>query len=137
MENDFTQQLIEKAKRAKSAEELLSIAEENEIAMSAERAEELFEQFNKSGELSDDELDNVSGGGCGGDPDPYPPAHFDRDCEFYRCCFCGRYKDGDKPTHACRNGGKHVTTRNHCGNCSFSEAGKDGTIRCHISDYRH
>ena len=60
-----TPEMIQKAKTAKSADELLKLAEENEIEMSAEETKAFFEQLNaKSGELSDDELDNVAGGGC-------------------------------------------------------------------------
>lgn len=69
MENEFTPELIEKAKQAKSAEELFTAAKENGVELSEEEARDYFEQLNKSGELSDDELDNVSGG-CGGDNKP-------------------------------------------------------------------
>ena len=57
--------MIGKAKTAKSAEELLEIAKANGVEMTAEEAATYFAQLNpKSGELSDNELDNVSGGGC-------------------------------------------------------------------------
>ncbi|MDE5883551.1 MAG: Nif11-like leader peptide family RiPP precursor [Oscillospiraceae bacterium] len=64
MEDNFTPELIKKARQAKSSEELLALAKENGIVLSEDEAKEYFEQFNKTGELSDDELDNVSGGGC-------------------------------------------------------------------------
>ena len=61
----FTPELIEKAKTARSVEELLAIAEENEVVLTLDEAKTYFEQLNpKCGELDDDELDNVSGGGC-------------------------------------------------------------------------
>lgn len=69
MELEFTTELMEKVKQAGSTEELLALAKENKVEMSAEKAEELFGRFNKTGELSDDELDNVAGGGCGDDDD--------------------------------------------------------------------
>ena len=56
--------LMSKAKEAKSAEELVSLAEENGVKLTKEEAEEYFAQLNKSGEISDEELDNVAGGGC-------------------------------------------------------------------------
>lgn len=60
-----TEEMIAKAKTAKSAEELIAIAKEAGIELNEEEAKVYFEQLNpKSGELSDDELDNVSGGGC-------------------------------------------------------------------------
>ena len=53
---------MEKAKTAKSMQELLEMAKAENIELSAEEAEKAFEKLNKSGELSDDELDNVAGG---------------------------------------------------------------------------
>ena len=64
---NLTPEMIEKAKAAKTAEELLSLAKENNVEMTADEAATYFEQLNpKSGELSDDDLDNVAGGGCSG-----------------------------------------------------------------------
>lgn len=62
METNINAELIEKAKQAKSAEELLTLARENDIDISEEDAQACFEELNKSGELSDDELDDVAGG---------------------------------------------------------------------------
>ena len=56
--------VILKAREAKSAEELLALAAENGIEMTEESANAYFEQLHQNGELSDDELDNVAGGGC-------------------------------------------------------------------------
>ena len=62
----LTQEIIEKAKAAGSAEELLAIAKENGIDITADEAKTYFAQLNpKSGELDDDDLDNVAGGACG------------------------------------------------------------------------
>ena len=61
---EFNTELLEKAKEAKSAEELLSLAKANGVELTEEEAAEYFAQLNKSGELSDEELDNVAGGGC-------------------------------------------------------------------------
>ena len=61
----FDSKLLEKAKEAKSAEDLIALANENGAVLTAEEAKTYFAQLNaKTGELSDDELDNVSGGGC-------------------------------------------------------------------------
>ena len=50
----------------KTPEELLAFAKENGIEMTKEKADEYFKQLStSSGEISDEELDNVSGG-CGG-----------------------------------------------------------------------
>jgi len=61
----FNEESIAKAKQAKSVEELLTLAKESGVEMTAEQAQEYYTQLNpKSGELADDELDNVAGGGC-------------------------------------------------------------------------
>lgn len=62
---NFTPEIIEKAKTARSTEELLTLAKENNVELTDEEAKVYFEQLHSaSGELSDDELDNVAGGGC-------------------------------------------------------------------------
>ena len=66
---NISKELIEKAKIAKTAEELLEMAKEESIEMSAEQAAEYFVTIHASGELSDEELDNVSGG-CGSGDEP-------------------------------------------------------------------
>ena len=60
----YSNKLIEKAKTAKTAEELLAMAKAENIEMTAEEAAKVFAELHKTGELSDEELDNVSGG-CG------------------------------------------------------------------------
>jgi len=61
--SNFNEEAIAKAKQAKSVEELLTLAKESGVEMTAEQAQDIFSQLNpKSGELADDELDNVAGG---------------------------------------------------------------------------
>ena len=60
---ELTKEMIEKAKAAKSAEELLELAKAENIELTAEQAAKAFAKLNKSGELSDEELDNVAAGG--------------------------------------------------------------------------
>ena len=63
---NVTPEMIEKAKAAKSVEELLEIAKANNVEMTADEAATCFAQLNpRSGELDDDDLDNVAGGACG------------------------------------------------------------------------
>ena len=60
---NLTPEMIEKAKAAKTADELLEIAKENNVEMTAGEAATYFAQLNpKSGEIDDDDLDNVAGG---------------------------------------------------------------------------
>lgn len=59
-------ELIENAKKCSSVEELLAIAEKNGMKLTEEEAKAYFDRLHlQTGELSDNELDNVSGG-CGG-----------------------------------------------------------------------
>ena len=59
-------ELIEKAKQANSAEEIAALAKENGVEMTEEQAKTVYEKFHPvSGEIEDDELENVAGGGCG------------------------------------------------------------------------
>ena len=63
---EMNKELLAKAKEAKTPDELMSLAKENGIELTAESAASYFDRLNsKTGELSDSELDNVSGG-CGG-----------------------------------------------------------------------
>jgi len=57
--------LAEKAKQAKSEAELSRMAKQEGIALSDSQAEEVYQRFHSENqELSDEELNNVSGGGC-------------------------------------------------------------------------
>ena len=59
----LTQEMMEKARAAKTAEELLEIAKANGVEMTEDEAKTYFAQLNpKSGELDEDLLVNVSGG---------------------------------------------------------------------------
>lgn len=60
---NLTPEMIEKAKSAKNAEELLAMAKANGVDMTAEEAETYFSQLNpQSAALDDDLLDGVAGG---------------------------------------------------------------------------
>ena len=58
----ISKELLEKAKTAKTAEELIEMAKAENIELTVEQAAKALAELNKSGELSDEELDNVSGG---------------------------------------------------------------------------
>ena len=65
---NVSKELLEKAKTAKTAEELIEMAKEENIELTVEQAAKAFDELNKTGELSDEELDNVAGGGGGRPP---------------------------------------------------------------------
>ena len=66
---NFTNEQLIKAKAAKSAEELYSLAKENGVELTEDEAKKYFAEWHKEGELSEEELANVTGG-CG-DPTAY------------------------------------------------------------------
>ena len=69
---NVSKELLERAKTTKSAEELLEMAKEENIELTAEEAAKAFEELHKTGEISDEELDNVAGG-CGDPETPGEP----------------------------------------------------------------
>ena len=94
----MNEEMITKAKEAKSVEELIALAKENGIELNEEDAKMYFEQLNaKKGELSDDELSDVSGGGCETKVDGKKYTVVTSGCK----CFTGQYlcnyemRDGD------------------------------------------
>ena len=66
---NLTPELIRKAKAAKSAEDLLALAKENNVEMTVEEAKTYFEQLNANGAVSDEELNLVAGGSCPSEED--------------------------------------------------------------------
>ena len=62
---EMNKELLAKAKSAKSPEELIGIAKENGMELTEESAKAYFELLSpKTGEIADEELENVAGGGC-------------------------------------------------------------------------
>lgn len=59
---EFSKELVQKAKSASSAEELLALAKENGISLSESDAATYFDFLHGDHELSDDELSAVAGG---------------------------------------------------------------------------
>ena len=59
---EITTKLIEKARAAKSADEIVEIADEQGVEMSGEEATSIYASLHEAeGEIVDDELDNVAG----------------------------------------------------------------------------
>ena len=88
-------EMIAKAKNAGSAEEIKAMAANEGWQMTDEEAASYFEELKeltgekKTGELSDDELDNVSGGGCLRDV----PGEYES-CSNYKCTCGNELKKG-------------------------------------------
>ena len=88
---NLTTELIAKAKTAKSAEELLALAKDNNVELTEEEAKTYFEQLNANGTVSDDELDAVVGGGScpdNGEEEENTLSGGDR-VKIPRCTGCG------------------------------------------------
>ena len=106
------EKLIKRARAAKSAKELMSLAKESGTEITEEEAQAYFAQLNKSGELADEELDNVAGGGCHAkDGRLVVTIHYS--CEQFVCKSCGR---SGKHTH---HVGNIVTVYPACEICKY------------------
>lgn len=60
----ISKKVLELAKKTKSAEEIKDIAKANGYEIEDKEANCIFEYLHKNGELTEDDLNNVSGGGC-------------------------------------------------------------------------
>lgn len=83
---NFTKEQFEKAKTAKSAEELTAIAKENGVELTEEESAKFFAELHREGEIADEELDNVSGG-CGSNV----PSKVNVDSANPLCPSCGEH----------------------------------------------
>ena len=129
----FTPEMIEKAKAAKSAEELLALAKDNGVEMTVEEATAYFSQLNpKSGELDDDELDSVAGGGChSGDGRLIVSKYYE--CELFKCAQHGKersysHKKGANVCYVCEK----IACCDHCAYMSY----EDGLWLCNHQAYK-
>lgn len=61
---EISKELLGLAKKAESAEEIKALAKENGYDISDEEASRIYEFLHKNGELAEDELSAISGGGC-------------------------------------------------------------------------
>ena len=73
MKIELTKEMIEKIKETKTVEELIALAKEKGVELTTEEAEKYYAKFHQTGELSDDELDNVNGGCDLGNEKYYQP----------------------------------------------------------------
>ncbi len=83
------EELILKAKSAKSADDILEIAKENGLDVSREDAEMYIQTNSENGELSDEALDNVTGGAAYTLRDGYLIVTNFHECDRWKCDSCG------------------------------------------------
>ena len=103
-------ELLEKAREAKTPEELLQLARENGKEMTAEEAEAIFKSISGSGEISDEEIENAVGG-CGGSK--WNPTY---DCDALRP-YCGW--PGKTPYECSGFSGYSRWACKECGECAM------------------
>ncbi len=134
----MTEDMIAKAKEAQSAEELLQLAKDNGMDdFTMQDAEDLYAQMHASGEMSDEEMENVSGG-CSTTVDgkKYKVVTCDTNC------FTGKWQNGcphftpirddfkglRSTWYSCANG----TKENKCGSCYHLGIKSSGTGYCEV-----
>lgn len=86
----MTPELLKKARMAKNAAEIMDLAKEVGMSLDLEEANGLLRYLHTEGEMSDDELDNVSGGACGMDKKAMEMSEVSRKNGKNGCCpACG------------------------------------------------
>ena len=124
--------IIVKAKQAKSVEELLALAKENQIELNEEEAKIYFEQMHQSGELSEEELENVSGGQCKNGGKYVVIAT--TSCEQWKCPKCGGHLYDSyfiSMLHDCFDGKTKQAICNNCAHCTYER----GLWLCDNTDF--
>lgn len=128
----FNASLLEKAKKAEKKEELMALAKENSIYLTDKEAEDYLESFKsslKQGELEDDELDDVSGGGCkttvGGKKYVVVSSGVK--------CFTGFYEEVDSVNYGYRKSGGNAlwflnSSSGCCGRCRYLKFTNGNTL---------
>ena len=118
------EELIRKAEAAKNVEELMALAKENGIEFSEEDAKAYFE-MKRSGELSDDSLENVSGGAAYTVIGGYLIVTRYHECARWACPKCGlaaNWCQNGITVHICP--GRHnqdFGTGISCMNCKYQD----------------
>ena len=86
---NLTPEMIKKAKATKSVEELQALAKESGLEMTNEEATAYYEQLHiTTGEMEDDELEDVAGGGCHNKAGDLIVAA-NNVCDYWICNRCG------------------------------------------------
>lgn len=98
-EKKRSDRLMRQLREAETPEELMKLGAENGMPLSEEDAQAYFDQLHQTGALSDRELDDVAGGGCGDSGhDPCP-----------RCgCTEVEYRGNPFVSAFCKNCGKRL-----------------------------
>ncbi len=124
MEN-LTTELIEKAKNAQSAQDLIALAKDENMELTLEQATEYMKVLHPPmGEIEDGDLDNVAGGACYiGDNRLIVTVN--HTCKYWKCKKCGGYKkmsglyDSSGYVDECYQCNKCYNRPCNCNHCSY------------------
>lgn len=136
----LSKELLEKAQTAKSPEELIQMAKTENIDLSAEEAAKAFAELHKTGEIADEELDNVAGG-CGKEEIPEPKYNIGDmviSSRGFPCHTCGIYRDFQITEVHRSPDGKHTYSIAcpECGEKWWNSDVSEAAIDALISDWR-
>lgn len=109
------EEILAKIKAAKSPEELIAIADGNGVTISEQDAKAMFAALHSEGELSDEQLEDVAGGGTVGD---WLKATFKKIGDGIADLFLG----ADCPKCGSRNSYQQSdkgVVKTVCGNCQY------------------
>ena len=115
---NISDELINKAKSVKSIDELKKLAEESGVELT-EELEAKYRSMHTEGEISDDELSNVSGG-CGGDDDDEPEPEPEPVQVRVLNKACGNYRRDPSNT-------SKLILNPHCMDCYYCRGSKTWT----------
>ena len=120
----ITNEVMEKARSAENSEALWAMAKENGMELTQEEANAYFDQLHKTGELSDEELENVTGGGC--HKNGHPVVTICETCKDFQCRTHWKNSDGWKYIdpeygHICKVCRKQAICKN-CYYCHYESA---------------
>ncbi len=118
------EELLREARAAASAEELLATAKENGVPLDVEGAAAYYALLNQQGELTDEELENVAGGGCHHDGKLVVTVGYT--CDNWTCESCNDNKSmWDQEhgrQHRCSADKKvKLCDCNHCSYCKYEK----------------
>ena len=117
------QELLALAKQAKNSDEMCTLAKEKGMELSEEVAKEYFDRIHSSGDISDDELENVSGGKCDEDNPTKPiTPEYKKSCYVCSACY-NQFNDTDSMWHHC--GAAGTLMAHHCTDCLFYRSSGD------------
>ena len=130
---ELTHEQLQKAMGAGSAEALLDLAWAEGVALTAAEAEAYFTKLHPpAGELADEELEAVSGGGCGGGGSAAPDRLMDGMTVSLgnetRCQGCGHQATFRVWNVGSAGGGGYFVGTIECPSCHTIHENKNGTF---------